>query len=317
LALHWQETHNHHLIHLNHAQYPLLLTECYDPPPLLFAKGDITLFQPHGIAMVGSRHASPQAKQTTAIWANHLASQGFVIISGLAEGIDTAAHQGALQNQGKTIAVLGTGIDRVYPAHNRELAHQIAEQGLLLSEFPLDTRPHANNFPRRNRIIAALSQATLVMEAALASGSLITARLANEMGKEVFAMPGSIHNAQSKGCHQLIKAGAKLLESVHDIFEEMPYLTSAVTISTSSACSKNTTPKTQQSPIFCPDDLKNDGEYATLNKMGFDPIHPDELLSIIGIDMVCLQGHLLQLELDGKIVALTGGKFQRISTNRL
>ncbi len=311
-TLEWLEKNNTQLLTLHDNQYPIQLAQGISPPPLLFARGNIQLLEKPSLAIVGSRHATHLAKQTTYNWAQELSAKGLTIISGLAEGIDTAAHEGALTQEGKTIAVVGTGIDRVYPASNYPLAHLISTDGLLLSEFPLNTRPIASNFPRRNRIIAALSQATIVIEAAIKSGSLITARLANDMGKEVFAMPGSIHQPQSKGCHYLIKQGAKLLESTQDLFDEMPYLTSYTTTSTSPAYSKNITPDSKNESPLNKDDLKNQEKCSTLNKVGFDPIHPDELSHLLNISIPELQIWLLQLELEGKIVSLPCGKFQRL-----
>ncbi len=313
-ALDWQASNSHaHLLTLLDDSYPLSLAQSPAPPPILFARGNLLLLKQPAMAIVGSRHATEPAKKTAHEWAQHLSNTGFTIVSGLADGIDTAAHQGALLGANKTIAILGTGIDRVYPARNLSLAHQIAQEGLLLSEFNLNTPPNAANFPRRNRIIASLSQATIVVEAALESGSLITARLSNEMGKEVFAMPGSIHNPHSKGCHLLIKQGAKLLESVSDIFEELPYLTTKVTTSTRLSCQSDTmTTMMNITNASNVPESQSALELSTLSAMGFDPVHPDELSAILNIDMGILYTHLLQLELDGKIVALAGGKFQRL-----
>ena len=200
------------------------LKEGLTPPPVLFVRGNVDLLRQASVGIVGSRHATPQAMRISADFGRALSERNITVISGMAAGIDTAAHHGALQGAGSTIAVWGTGIDRIYPQSNQKLAYQIAEQGAIVSEFPLGTRPLAGNFPRRNRLIAGFAQAVLVVEAALESGSLITARLAGEMGREVMAIPGSIDNPHSKGCHKLIKEGAKLVECLDDILIECPEL---------------------------------------------------------------------------------------------
>lgn len=224
-ALAWETQSGCRLLLSADADYPRLLSEGMAAPPLLFARGNVSLLQRPAVGMVGSRHATPQAMRIAHDFAQAISQANITVISGMAAGIDTAAHQGALHGSGSTIAVWGTGINRIYPQSNQQLAYQIAEQGLILSEFPLDTRPIAGNFPRRNRIIAAQSHAVLVVEAALESGSLITARQAAEMGREVMAIPGSIDNPHSKGCHKLIKEGAKLVECLDDILQECPSLT--------------------------------------------------------------------------------------------
>ena len=227
-ALAWEQQANCRLLLACDADFPLQLGEGITAPPLLFARGNTEWLHRPSVAIVGSRHATPQAMRIAGEFGEALAAAGIVTVSGMAAGIDSAAHEGALRKQGGTVAVWGTGIDRVYPVANKALAHRIAEQGCVLSEFPLGTRPLAGNFPRRNRLIAALSSAVLVVEAALESGSLITARLAADMGREVFAVPGSIDNPHSKGCHALIKQGAKLTETLADILEECPQLPQTV-----------------------------------------------------------------------------------------
>ena len=219
--LSWLDQPGAQILLVKDAAFPSLLRDIADPPPVLFTLGDATILGRKQLAMVGSRHPTPAGRETAADFARHLAANGIVITSGLALGIDGASHTGALAGSGLTIAVAGTGLDRVYPARHRELAHQIAEQGVLVSEFPPGTPPTAANFPRRNRIISGLSMGVLVVEAALRSGSLITARLAAEQGREVFAIPGSIHNPQARGCNSLIRQGAKLVESAEDIYEEL------------------------------------------------------------------------------------------------
>ena len=300
-ALNWEAQHpDNHLLCLVDDDYPLSLSEIDAPPPLLFARGNLALLQEPSVAIIGSRHASPSGLNTAQGLAAELSRYGVCIVSGFAAGIDTAAHQGCIQAQGTTIAVLGTGIDRVYPAANRDLAHQISASGLLLSEFPLTTAPIAHNFPRRNRIIAGLSQAIVVVEATLESGSLITARLGLEMNKEVMAVPGSIHNPHSKGCHALIKQGAKLVESVNDILEECPRLPQIRPV--------NELTKEKNTPTTCINESS-----PLLKAMGFDPIHPDQLVDKLGISATDVYAELLQLELQGKIAALSGGRYQRIT----
>ena len=226
IGLHWLEKEDNSLITLADAHYPQALLEIPDPPPILYAKGDLSCLKMPAIAMVGSRNASVQGEKNAEEFAYALSEQGFSIISGMALGIDGAAHRGALKNKnGKTIAVVGTGLDIVYPAKHRELAHKIVEQGLVISEFAIGTPSRPQNFPRRNRIISGLSLGCLVVEANTQSGSLITAKCAAEQGREVFAIPGSIHSPMSKGCHELIKQGAKLVDCIKDITDELaPHL---------------------------------------------------------------------------------------------
>jgi DNA processing protein len=217
----WLQLPDNHLITLADSQYPQKLLEISDPPPVLYAKGDLDCLSLPAFAIVGSRHASVQGEQNAEAFAQALSQQGFCIVSGMALGIDAAAHRGVLQAGKKTIAVVGTGLDIVYPAKHRDLAHQIVAQGIVLTEFPLGTPSRPENFPRRNRIISGLSLGCLVVEAKVKSGSLITARFAAEQGREVFAIPGSIHSPMSKGCHELIKQGAKLVDHIKDITDEL------------------------------------------------------------------------------------------------
>ncbi|WP_137886124.1 DNA-processing protein DprA [Pseudomonas sp. 2FE] len=221
-ALAWLEQPGQHLLMWDDPHYPALLAELADAPPLLFVAGEPSILQQPQLAMVGSRRASKPGLDTAQAFARSLAGGGFVITSGLALGIDGAAHQGALEAGGKTVAVLGTGLQRLYPQQHLRLAAAIREQaGALVSELPLDCPPHASNFPRRNRIISGLSLGVLVVEASPSSGSLITARLAAEQGREVYAIPGSIHHPGARGCHQLIRDGATLVESVEHILEAL------------------------------------------------------------------------------------------------
>ena len=221
-TLAWLEHPQHHVIFSDQPEYPALLLEIPDPPPVLFAHGNILRLEQPQLAIIGSRNASVHGTDNAQRFARCLAAGGFGITSGLALGIDTAAHQGTLDANGYTVAVMGTGMQRVYPARNRALAEQIVQKGgVLLSELPLDAPPHASHFPRRNRIISGLSLGVLVVEAGVASGSLITARLALEQNREVFAIPGSIHHPGARGCHQLIRQGAQLVESADDILQAL------------------------------------------------------------------------------------------------
>ncbi|MNS89395.1 hypothetical protein D3C72_1234060 [compost metagenome] len=285
---------------LGDAGYPGSLLEMVDPPLMLYVLGaaafDLTQLG-RSLAVVGSRNPTPQGASHARAFARALGEAGLPVVSGLALGIDGAAHLGALDAAGDapvlaTVAVVGTGLDRVYPARHRDLAHRITLQGLIVSELPLGTPPLTQNFPKRNRLIAGLARGTLVVEAALASGSLITARLTSEQGKEVFAIPGSIHSPQSRGCHALIRQGAKLVESVNDILEELPPLAPAAR-----------TPSTD-TPSPAP-------EHPLLDALGFDPVSLDALSARTGWSAAQLQAKMLELELDGHVSRLPGGLFQR------
>ena len=302
--LSWLASPDRFVLTLTDRRYPPLLKEIPDPPPLLFVQGDVDCLQNWQLAVVGSRNPSTSGRDSAYEFARYLGSGGLYICSGLADGIDAAAHKGALAGGGKTIAVVGTGLDRVYPAKNRDLAHQIAAQGAIVSEFPLGTPPLAENFPRRNRIISGLSLGTLVIEAALKSGSLITARMAMEQGREVFAMPGSIHKLLARGCHQLYREGAKLVETADHIIEELGALAEFAQI---------TDPPANNQPQTLP--AGEDTEYQQLFAyLGYDPIHIDELISRSGLTADAVSSMLLLLELQGRVSALPGGKYTRIST---
>ncbi len=295
----WLALPRNHLVTLDHPAYPALLKEIADPPPILYVHGNPEVLGSPQIAVVGSRNPTSGGAQTARAFAAHLAGSGVTITSGLALGIDAAAHEGAL-TEGLSIAVMGTGLDRVYPARHRALAHRIAEQGVLVSEFPPGTPPQPGNFPRRNRIISGLSVGTLVVEAARQSGSLITARLASEQGREVFAIPGSIHNPLARGCHQLIRQGAKLVETAQDIIEEAAPLLGT---------------------FLRPPPLMNheeeeiaslDEEYrAVLKEMGFDPVTPDALIARTGFSAEAISSMLLLLELKGYVSSAPGGRYSR------
>jgi DNA processing protein len=286
------------IVTLGDPAYPAALLHTADPPLLLYAQGRLELLNRPALAVVGSRNPTAQGADNARAFAQHLAQAGYTIVSGLALGIDGAAHEGALAAAGAagTIAVVGTGLDRVYPARHRELARRIAAAGLLLSEFDLGTPPLAANFPQRNRIIAGLAQGTLVVEAALASGSLITARQAAEAGREVFAVPGSIHAPQSRGCHALIRDGAKLVETAQDILDDLR----------PSAGRPPTAP-----PAAGADGAEAGAADPLLAALGHDPATLDALLARTGWPADRLAARLLELELDGAVARLPGGLFQR------
>ena len=332
-ALQWEMQDGCRLLLLQDDDFPEMLTQGITAPPVLFLRGNAELLHTPSAAIVGSRHATPQAMRIAKDFGRALSEKGIPVVSGMASGIDTAAHQGALQADGGTIAVWGTGIDRIYPPSNKNLAYEIAEKGLIVSEFPLDTRPFAGNFPRRNRLIAALSQLTLVVEAALESGSLITAKLAAEMGREVMAVPGSIDNPHSKGCHKLIKDGAKLVECLDDILHECPGLLQNAAVPSYSINKKNkktekrtAVGETSSEPVLpFSDDLdvrKQPAQANTvaaptsedelLDAMGYDPVHPDILAQQTAWAAADVYARLLEYELDGIVAALPGGRYQRI-----
>mgnify|MGYP000591464416 CR=1 FL=1 len=299
--LNWFSKPSRHIITLHDQHYPELLKQLPDPPSLLFAQGDVSLLSQWQIAIVGSRNPSASGRDTAYEFSRYLAQSGLTMTSGLAMGIDAAAHQGALAAQGKTIAVIGTGLDSVYPAKHRDLTHDIAQSGLLISEFALGTPPRAENFPRRNRIISGLSLGTVVVEAAVRSGSLITARMALEQGREVFAIPGSIHNPLARGCHQLIREGAKLVETAHDILEDLGAL--AAFQLTETSIDKNEDPEISE---------KTDDDYHILfEHLGYDPIQIDRLIGRCGLTADVVSSMLLLLELQGQVDSLPGGRYVR------
>lgn len=287
-ALDWLQQDGNRLLTLADEDYPRLLLEISVPPPVLYVKGDLACLQRPAIAIVGSRNATPQGAKTTEAFAQALSEAGWCVVSGMALGIDGAAHRGALKGKTGTVAVIGTGPDIVYPARHRELAHEIVQHGAIISEFALGEPSKPANFPRRNRIISGLARGVLVVEANLQSGSLITARLAAEQGRDVFAIPGSIHSPLSKGCHLLIKQGAKLVDSISDILEE---LGNAPILEASST--------TASSPL--------------LEQMGFDAVTAETLIQQCGLTSEEVSAMLLSLELDGRIASLPGGYYQRIT----
>lgn len=282
------------IVTLGDPTYPALLLETADPPLLLYAQGRVELLRADAIAVVGSRNPTPQGAQDARAFAKNLSEAGWVVVSGLALGVDGAAHEGALDGGTGTIAFVGTGLDRVYPRRHLGLAHRIAQDGLMLSEYALGTPPLAAHFPLRNRLIAGMTRGTLVVEAALKSGSLITARLASEAGREVFAIPGSIHSPQSRGCHALIRQGAKLVESAEDVLEELQPR-------------RSTGPRPAVEPSDTPpaDPL--------LDAMGHDLVSLDALVARTGWPAHELNIRLLDLELTGQVARRPGQLFQRIT----
>jgi DNA processing protein len=305
---------------LGDAAYPAALLDIEDPPLMLYMLGtlctrpDTAATLARSLAIVGSRNPTPQGESNARQFAKAFGEAGLCVVSGLALGIDGAAHDGALLGGGDTIAVVGTGLDRVYPKKHLALAHRIAKQGMLVSEFPLGTPPLTANFPKRNRIISGLSLGTLVVEAALKSGSLITARLAAEQGKEVFAIPGSIHSPQSRGCHALIKQGAKLVEVAQDVLEELRL---APVGAGAGPGSGNTPDSRDAADGAAPDDdadaQPGGAQGALLAALGFDPVSLDALQARCGLPTAQLQAQLLELELDGALARLPGGLFQRLT----
>lgn len=304
------------LLTLADGRYPPMLLQTADPPVLLFAQGRLDLLTRPGVAMVGSRSPTAQGRDNAQAFAKALSAAGVTVVSGLALGVDGAAHEGALAalaaagpgapdvpGAGSTIAVVGTGLDRVYPSEHRDLAHRIAREGLMLSEFLLGTKPRPAHFPLRNRIVAGLSRGTLVVEAALQSGSLITARLAGEMGREVMAIPGSIHSPQARGCHALIKQGAKLVETAQDVLEELQ-LQSPVVPGAAGAWGASV----DDSMNATDDRIEADPVLAV---MGFDPVSQEALSARTGMGPAELGAKLFELELSGQVARLPGQLFQR------
>jgi DNA processing protein len=283
--------------------YPAALLAMEDPPLVLYRMGRIATTPQRAVAVVGSRNATPQGLQNARRFSRAFAEAGVTVVSGLALGIDGAAHEGALEGAAPdmvaTIAVVGTGLDRVYPKRHLDLAHRIAGRGMIVSEYPIGMPPLAANFPRRNRLIAALGQGTLVVEAALQSGSLITARMAAEQGREVFAIPGSIHSPHARGCHALLRQGAKLVETAQDVLEDLRFVLPAAMPASAEGADEE------------PEGEAEHGEDPLLAAMGYDPIGLDALIARTGIPAPTLQARLLELELAGEVARLPGGVFQR------
>jgi len=308
--LDWLSRPGNDLLTWDDERYPALLRDIPSPPAALYTKGDIeVLWQPQ-IAIVGSRNPTAGGIENTRDFAGELVRNGFAITSGMAAGIDGTAHLAALNEGGKTVAVTGTGLDRVYPASNRSLAASISEKGVLVSEFPPGTGAKRSHFPARNRIISGLSLGVLVIEAALNSGSLITARLAAEQGREVFALPGSIHNPLAKGCHRLIREGAKLVESVSDILQEVAPLAGQMAGLLESADVPESAAKVDKKAGQ--PNLADDPEYRKLwCAVGHDPLPVDSIIRASGLTAKAVSAMLLMLELRGKVEAHPGGAFSR------
>lgn len=284
----WEQADNHHLLTWEDKAYPSLLKEIHDPPPVLYAAGNLDCLNHLTLAMIGTRNPSHNGRETAWLFAKELAAYQLTIVSGLALGIDTAAHYGCLEAKGATIAVMGTGIDLTYPRANSKLANRIKDNGLLLTEFPLKTTPNAGHFPRRNRIISGLSLVTLVIEAAIKSGSLITARLALEQNREVLAIPDSIHNPQARGCHQLLQQGAKLVTSIQDVLDEFHLENNKPPASNVSISLANT----DQSLVEC---------------VGFEMTSIDHIIERSGLTVDAVTCELALLEINGIIKAVPGG----------
>ncbi|MEW6166099.1 MAG: DNA-processing protein DprA [Pseudomonadota bacterium] len=300
--LEWLAQPGRRLLTLDDPAYPAQLREIAQPPPVLFVHGDADWLSVPQLALVGSRNATPQGLENAQAFAGELARRGLAITSGLALGIDGAAHRGALAAGGGTVAVCGTGLDRVYPARHRALAHDIVQHGALISELPTGVAALAENFPRRNRIISGLSMGVLVVEAARESGSLITARLALEQGREVFAIPGSIHNPMARGCHQLIRQGAKLVETVDDLLEELGPLLGARRAGLQQPASSAPAPAPQRAPA----------EAELLEALGDEAMLVDALAARMQRPLPELQAALTRLELAGEVGAAPGGRYQRL-----
>jgi DNA processing protein len=308
-ALAWAAQPGNRIVTLADPEYPQRLLTAVDPPVLLYVKGRIELLNRPAFAVVGSRSATKQGEVNARAFAEALSRAGLTIVSGLALGIDAAAHRGALEGNASTVAVIGTGADRIYPAANEELARVIAEQGAIVSEFAVGTPPLAHHFPRRNRIIAGMGRGCLVVEAAERSGSLITARLAAESGNEVFAIPGSIHSPHSKGCHKLIKQGAKLVDDAKDILEELKWeqAVSPVEQAARAAAAKRAAKGTK------PTASAGDETDPVLGALGHELCDLDTLCQRTGMAADALLARLLPLELEGRIAQLPGGRYQRLN----
>jgi DNA processing protein len=289
--LKWAELPQHHIININHCDYPCYLKETYDPPIILYAIGNIKLLNTLQIAIVGSRKPTHSGQQTATTFAQELSQENLTITSGMALGIDGCAHRGALTKNKPTIAVLGCGVNQIYPRSHKSLYQQIQQHGLILSEYPLHTKPVAENFPKRNRIISGLAKATIVIEATLRSGSLITARFANEQGRDVFAIPGSIYSPQSRGCHHLIKQGAIMAETVQDILDELNM--------------RQTLETTKKDTIYSNELDQMDTEL--IECVGFETRSVQYLIENCSIPAQHVVTRLLKLELRGYIKAVPGG----------
>lgn len=310
-TLDWLDQPGHHVLALGEPGYPELLARIPDPPLLLYIRGHAQLLAGPCLAIVGSRNASVQGRANAQAFAEALSGAGLCIVSGLALGIDAAAHEGALRRCGGTVAVVGTGPDLVYPARNRVLCERIAHAGCVVSEYPVGTPPVPGNFPKRNRIISGLSAGVLVVEAAAQSGSLITARQAAEQGRDVFAIPGSIHAALAKGCHMLIREGAKLVDTARDVLEAL-----ALSPLLALQAARLSTPDISLTDIKIDNSAESgpgmQAESALLDALGHDPVEPDALLARLGWSIGEMSACLLVLEMAGRVERLPGGLVQRV-----
>jgi len=309
----WRESPGNALVTLDDPAYPPLLLTMPDPPPLLYVKGRIELLHARSVAVVGSRSATPQGIEDATRFARAFSDAGLAVVSGLASGVDGAAHRGALQGSGSTVAVIGTGADLVYPSSHHALAHQIAAQGAIMSEWPLGTPARSANFPQRNRLIAGLVRGVLVVEAAMRSGSLITARFANEMGRDVFAIPGSIHASLARGCHRMIKQGAKLVETPEEVLEELGFAAQPPAAEPAKVPRLRTAANTSAAGDARPERETPASAEASrlLDALGHAPTTLEILAERTDMDDTLLQSTLLRLELAGELCALPGGRYVR------
>lgn len=312
-VLAWRELEGNAIVTLDDPAYPPALLTMPDPPALLYVKGRLDLLHAKGVAVVGSRSATPQGVEDAERFSRALSNAGLVVVSGLALGIDGAAHRGALTGRGSTIAVIGTGADLVYPAAHQPLARQIAAAGAIVSEWPLGTPARAANFPQRNRLIAGLAGGVLVVEAAMRSGSLITARLANEMGRDVFALPGSIHAPLSRGCHRMLKQGAKLIETPEEILEELGFMPPQPAGSSATTLWNGVPPRPAEMPLPAGESNLGPDAQTLLAALGHAPATLEILAARTDMRDAALQSTLLQLELAGYLTVLPGGRFARAS----
>ncbi|MFP3563823.1 DNA-processing protein DprA [Paraburkholderia sp. SIMBA_030] len=313
----WRDQHGNHLVALDDPAYPPTLLTMPDPPPLLYIKGRLELLHTRAIAVVGSRSATPQGAEDAERFARELSAAGVTIVSGLALGIDGAAHRGGLEGPGGTVAVIGTGADLVYPSAHHALARQIAVEGAIVSEWPLGTPARAANFPQRNRLIAGLVSGVLIVEATMRSGSLITARLANEMGRDIFALPGSVHAPLSRGCHRMIKQGAKLVETPDEVLEELGFAKpSAAASARASPVPRDGEVRADSAPAAASaaaaPAITAEGQ-RLLAALGHAPSTLEILATRTEMEGAALQNTLLQLELAGQLTVLPGGRFMRAS----
>ncbi|NDY95890.1 DNA-processing protein DprA [Wenzhouxiangella limi] len=309
-CLDWLAPEDHHLITLEDDYYPPLLRDIADPPPALFVAGQPDCLLSPQLAIVGSRNATAGGLDHARSFAATLASAGLVITSGLAAGVDGNAHAACLDAGGRTVAVAGTGLDRVYPARHRDLAQRIVRQGALVSTFPPGTEPRAGHFPARNRLISGMSLGTLVVEAGQRSGSLITARLASEQGREVFAIPGSVHNPLARGCHRLIREGAKLIETAEEVLEELRPLAGQLGLALAARLATNPD-EGLDSERAAPHVKLDEEQRRLLDAIGYDPTPVDEIIRRTQLTTAAVSSMLLLLELDGHVTAHAGGRYSR------